>query len=189
MHTLILSLVFAVLVCACSSSVVQPTPPTILQPLTCDDSLWAPTYSLNRLFVLAACKVAAGIVRFVELEYDGDASMHIQVYPEYTDLLGPGNIFLDNGPNKPLCTMKDPATGKDIVTGCLMVEVPCQKEVDVKNQPDAKGVCDGYTGPKFVLPVEGQCIEAAAHWVEDGRHYRWRELHGAIYRIVACRAQ
>ncbi len=150
-------------------TVSVPTPtPTPLAPLTCDEALWKPTYSLDRLKVLSSCETEVGVVKFVELEYDGD--MVIDIKPATDRLLLPGNVNVDA-----------PGCG---ASGCLHVEVPCQGPINSTVQPDADGACDGFTGTKIVPPEIGEVIEAAAHWVADLRHEGWAELHGAVVRVL-----
>lgn len=153
--------------CGGNSSPVSPTvTPPALAPLTCDDTYWQPTYSKDRLQVMSTCETESGIVEFVELEPDGDLTIHIKSVT--TRLLFPGNLNL---------------LGVDCsAPGCLQVEIPCQGNI---TQTDAVGTCKNFAGGTVTeIPKIGDTIEVAAHWVRDSRHYMWGELHGAVIRII-----
>ena len=150
-------------------STLAPTAtPVPLALLTCDETLWAPTYSRDRLKVLSTCERETGVVMFVELEYDGD--MTIDIKPPTNRLLLPGNKLVD----APGCGLE----------GCLHIEVPCQGPVNSRVQPDADGTCNSFAGEKITPPQLGDTVEAAAHWVADLRHSSWAELHGAKVRVL-----
>lgn len=181
MRTLTISLIVVAAACACSSPVSQPTPlPVVLAPLVCDMNYWNPTYRKDRLVVHSMCVHAiAYITRFEESERDGDKEYH--VIPQTDELLFPGNVHVDNGNGNPKdCGPK----------GCLMIEIPCQ-EPDSITQDDAIGTCAKFLGTVFTaaqLPRFDQCYEFAGPSVEDLNHFRWGEIHGAVFRPVACPA-
>lgn len=156
--------------------------PSITQSSTmCDDRLWAPVYSKDRLAVLSPCEVETGIVKFVELERDGDLTIHM--LPDTDRFLGPGNVYLDaSSPARPDGSA---ACG---VRGCLQVEIPCQGSI---SQADAMNACGHFTGKVLTsaeVPHVGDRIRAAAHLVEDKRHHNWHELHGAVVTILRAGA-
>jgi hypothetical protein len=125
------------------------------QPVTCDDALWSPIYHKERLRVLSACEAVVGTLEDTENARDGDLVLYVKPDAAYTRLLKAGN---------------------DKAGGRLVVEVPCQGAVV---QDDAKGTCDKYEGGLLRVPPIGARLVAAAHWVQDGNHYNWAELHGA----------
>jgi hypothetical protein len=127
--------------------------------VTCDEALWAPVYSKDRLRVLSACEVATGSVDAIEFARDGDLVIYLWPDGPYQKLLRPGNQKTSNR---------------------LVVEIPCQATID---QNDARGTCDKFQGLRIKVPSSGNRIVAAARWVEDKNHHNWGELHGA--RIVA----
>jgi len=145
------------------------TAPTVeLAVITCDETLWAPTYSRDRLKVFSPCEKEIGVVKFVELEYDGD--LVIDIKPSTDRLLTSGNKDVDAAGCGP--------------TGCLHIEVPCQGSINARVQPDADGTCNSFMGAKIAPPLIGDIIEVAGHWVADMRHGGWAEIHGAVVRVL-----
>lgn len=177
-----LTVVTAGIVVACgenlpSPSLTNPVTPTVSAPATAkptlagDDAYWEVTYSPARFRVLSNCEVETGIVMYVGHEHDGDLTFHIKV--DSNRLLGPGNKYLDNDPLPPC--------GPD---GCLQVEVPCQGPID---QADAIGTCQSFRGRVLSadeIPNLGDRIIATAPWLEDKQHHDWRELHGAVIKVL-----
>jgi hypothetical protein len=128
-------------------------------PLSCDDTLWALTYRLDRLKILNVCEVASGIVEQSSLERDGDLVLRVVPDPRSQALLREGNAALQNR---------------------LVIEMPCQGPID---QADALGTCGHYQGRAVSVPI-GAHIVAAAHHVQDRNHGMWAELHGATIRVL-----
>lgn len=151
---------------SCSAATVprQTLPPCVITatelPLACDDTLWAPTYSRDRLKILSNCEIATGFVERSNLEHDGDLVLRILPDPPYRGLLREGNGAIQNS---------------------LVVEIPCQGPID---QGDAMGACDHFQR-RTVQPAVGAHIAVAAHHVQDRNHGMWAELHGANLRVLA----
>jgi hypothetical protein len=54
-------------------------------------------YHQARFKLLAVCKTAKGVIRFLKLEEDGDLHIQLEVDPAYTNLLNPVNGDEQNG--------------------------------------------------------------------------------------------
>ncbi len=122
--------------------------------------------------MLSPCETETGVVTFVELEPDGDLTIHLRA--DTDRLLAPANVYLDTQPSA-LCGPK----------GCLQIEIPCQGAI---TQRDALGTCAQFTGPVLTgeaIPRVGDHVKASAPFVEDSRHHNWHELHGAVLAIIS----
>lgn len=177
--------------CSHASSPTAPSPPAAATPSSpaattattgpasaCDARLWAPVYAKDRLLFLSPCQSETGTVVYVELEPDGDLTIHLR--PDSDRLLNAGNIYLD--PQPPAQAGDPPPCGSK---GCLQVEVSCQGAI---SQRDAMGTCAQFAGTILTsaqVPKVGDWITAAGPLVEDTRHHNWRELHGAVIWILA----
>ena len=148
-----------------------PTPP--LPPLACNIQYWDPVYNKPRLIVYSMCEHESGRVFFVQINRDGDVTIHL--LPDSNRLMAPGNINLDNGVGNPPCGPN----------GCLMFEITCQGLV---TQSDALGTCAGFKGVVLSLdelPKPGDRIEIAGpHVLDNNPDHKWNEIHGGVFRII-----
>ncbi len=141
-------------------------------PLTCDEALWKPTYTKDRLKILSQCEVEVGEVVFVEMEYDGDLTFRFRTPTDR--LLRPSNSEIGN---------------------TLQIEITCQGPVSQAptgptDDDNPKETCKSFNGEFVNPPKVGEFYAAAAKWVvdlwhgtpHDSRTIGWTELHGAKIR-------